>query len=77
MAEAAYALLSLAFGAGGAWFLIRQSRKDVNGLGRKLGGEIERSAARHHNVTLALMLAAPEEKKAEIARLLRQGEGDS
>ena len=67
-----YYLLSLAFGAGSVYFLIRQSRKDVNGLGRKMNREISRSGARHQNTTLALMLLAPENKKKEIAELLKE-----
>jgi hypothetical protein len=30
--------LQLAFFAGGAWFLVRQMRRDLNGLGAKMNG---------------------------------------
>jgi hypothetical protein len=65
-------ILALAFGAGGVYFLIKQSRKDVNGLGRKVSREMTRSAVRHQNVTLALMLLASEEQKQKIAELLKE-----
>lgn len=75
--QALYYALSLAFGAGGAYFLIKQSRKDVNGLGRKMNREISKSAARHQNVTVALMLLASEDKRDKIAELLKEEEGPS
>jgi len=55
-------LLTWAFFAGGAWFLLRQIRRDVNGLGLKV-----------RNVGLAVQLSAPSEKKDEIARLIATG----
>lgn len=68
-----YHLISLAFGAGGAWFLIRQSRKDVNGLGGKVNAEAKSNARRHHNTALALMLVAQnDEQRARIADLLKE-----
>ena len=67
-----YYLMTLAFGAGGAYFLIKQSRKDVNGLGRKVNAEISRSARRHQNISVALMLLASDEQKEKIADLLRE-----
>ena len=68
-------LAMLAFGAGGAWFFIKQSRKDVNGLGAKVNAEIRQSARRHINLCLAAMVAAPDEKaRKEIAELLKEGE---
>ncbi|MBZ5700244.1 MAG: hypothetical protein LAN84_00195 [Acidobacteriia bacterium] len=66
-------LLSLTFGAGGAYYMIKQSRKDVNGLGRKVNGEIRKSNSRHQNITLALMsLANSDEQRQYIAELLRE-----
>jgi hypothetical protein len=68
-------LISLAFGAGGAWFLIKQSRKDVNGLGNKVNFEIKQTSRRYVNVTLALMLLAPDDfVRRKIAELLREDE---
>ena len=67
---------SLAFGAGGAYFLIKQSRKDVNGLGSKVNAEVRTSATRHQNVTLALMLLASgdKEKAKQVADMLKENE---
>jgi hypothetical protein len=66
-------LLSLAFGAGGAYFLIKQSRKDVNAVGRKVNSEIRKSNSRHQNVTLALMsLASDAPQRERIADLLKE-----
>lgn len=59
-------LLGLAFGAGGAWFLIKQSRKDVNGLGRRLNQEVKKL----DNIIVAVMLITPDEDKKDVARLL-------
>lgn len=68
-------LLSLAFGAGGAWFLIRQSRKDVNGLGSKVNAEVRQSARRHINIALCLMLLAPsDELRRKVSDLLKESE---
>ncbi len=65
-------LVTLAFGAGGAFFLLKHTKRDVNGLGQKVRGEMARTATRHQNITVALMLVAPEEHKAKIADLLRE-----
>lgn len=73
MSSDLYHLISLAFGAGGAWFLIRQSRKDVNGLGGKVNHEVKSNARRHHNAALALMLLAQsDEQRARIAELMKE-----
>jgi hypothetical protein len=73
-----YYALTLAFGAGGAYFLVKQSRKDVNGLGRKVNAEVKASARRYQNVTVALMLIAPEAQREKVAELLKDGgEGGS
>ena len=74
--QSLYYALSVAFGAGGTYFVIRQSRKDINGIGRKLNGELARAGARHQNVTLALMLLAPEDKKRDLASLLKESTED-
>ncbi len=73
-------VLALAFGAGAAFALLRRSKKDVNGLGKKVNREIARSSTRHQNLTIALMLlAADEKRKVEIADLLKESheEGES
>lgn len=68
-----WTLLTVAFAAGGAWILLKQSRKDVNGLGRKMNREISDSLSRHQNVTLALMLLAKDDiERRTIAMLLRE-----
>ncbi len=72
--QALYFALSIAFGAGGMYYLVRQSRKDVNGLGRKVNQEINRAAMRHQNLTVALMVLAPESKRERIAELLKESE---
>jgi len=70
--EVLYYLMALAFGAGGAYVLLKQSRKDVNGVGRKLNDELARSATRHHNVSLALMLLAGDEHREKVSELLKE-----
>jgi len=72
-----YSLLCLAFGAGGVYFLIKQSRKDVTGLGKVVRGETKKNNSRHQNVMLALMLLAPPEQREKIAELLRDVREDS
>jgi len=64
------ALLGFAFGAGGAWAFIKQSRKDVNGLGRKLNAEIDKTQKARLAMASAIMLIAPEDKKGTVALLL-------
>jgi hypothetical protein len=67
-------VLALAFGAGGAYFFLKQARKDVNGLGYKVNAEVKQSARRHINVVLSLMVLAPDEvTKRKIADLLKEG----
>ncbi len=70
-------LLALAFGAGGAYFLLKQSRKDVNGLGQKVNRELSRSSTRHQNISLALMLLAGDERKGQVSELLKESHEES
>jgi len=59
-------LLGMAFGAGGYVALLRQNKKDVNGLGKRLGREVQKL----ENIIVAVMLIAPEDHKRDVARLL-------
>jgi hypothetical protein len=68
-------VLMVVFGAGGAWFFIKQSRKDVNGLGMKVNNEVRQSSRRHINIVLALMLVAPDDSaRKKLADLLKEPE---
>lgn len=58
--EIMVAAASVIFSAGGAWYAVRQTRKDCNGLGRKTG-----------RLFLALLLIAPPEKKDELIKFFR------
>ena len=56
----AIALLGVAFGAGGAAFSMRQTRRDLNGLGRKS----------NRIIALLVKWADTEEKRAQVVRLI-------
>lgn len=64
-------LLWLAFVAGGVYVVVKQTRRDTNGIGAKLGKLKEISDERYRRVCLAMMLLAPENQKSQIAELLR------
>jgi hypothetical protein len=70
VAELLIALFSLAFGAGGAYFALKQGRKDVNGLGRKVNSESTKSETRYNRLCLALMLVCDPQQKNKIASIL-------
>ena len=58
--------ITIAFGAGGALFLIRQVRKDVNGLGRMVRDDAKKSEERFGRLEKALLLVSkndPERRK--------------
>src|ERR1700683_4396776 len=64
------------FSAGGLYFLIKQIRKDLNGMGMKLRSVDERSEDRYLTTTAAIMMIAPEDKKATLlGPLLTAGKG--
>jgi hypothetical protein len=67
-------LLTLAFGAGGAWVTLHQSQRHVNGLGSKfnrLRDEIQDRDRRHE---LAILLIAKDEpQKTELLNILLPG----
>jgi hypothetical protein len=67
-----FSLLSLAFGLGGAWFLVRQNRRDLRGIGGKVSAEIARASSRHQKVILALMSVATDDQKARVAGILNE-----
>jgi hypothetical protein len=77
LVQLAIGLLQLAFFASVAWMLLKENRKDLNGLGAKVN-RMEKSAdERYLAVSLALLVAAgpPEEwraaRKKEVLELLR------
>jgi hypothetical protein len=64
-------LCSACFGAGGVYFLIKQSRKDVNGLGRKLGAEVKSSNDRFTRLERGILLVARDDAQRErLAEML-------
>lgn len=65
--QAFIALLNLAFFAGGAWFLIRQSRKDLNGIGRKVGQIAVESDHRFTVLAVVLLTMCEDEERDRIA----------
>jgi hypothetical protein len=60
------------FVGGGFYYMVQRMKRDMNGIGKRLAETIHKEAARHHNLGLAVMATAPEEKKTEIAALLRE-----
>ena len=60
------------FSAGGAWWQFRQLRKDVNGIGIRMREELRLASKRHFNTALAIMTSVPEEKRKEVADLLKE-----
>lgn len=66
------ALATAAFAAGGLVYMVRRMKRDVNGIGKRLVDAIKSEAKRHNNVNLAIMSMVPEDKKKEIAALLRE-----
>jgi hypothetical protein len=69
-------VLGVAFGAGSAYFLIKQSRKDVNGLGSKVNREIDRATKFRETMMVAIMLIVPSESRTQIAKILTDAEGE-
>lgn len=70
ISELLIGLFTLTFGAGGAYFALKQGRKDVNGLGRKVNSELVKSETRYNRLCLALMLICDPAQKNKIASIL-------
>jgi hypothetical protein len=66
------ALLQLAFTAGGVYVVVKQTRRDLNGLGAKVGRVKEINDERYLAVCLAIMLLASDEKNVQIAAILHR-----
>jgi hypothetical protein len=76
--ELVIALAGLAgtlFGAGVAWGILRSGlqgvRKDLNGLGLKVRDGEKQNARHQGNVDRAILTMCPEEKRVNIAQLLK------
>jgi hypothetical protein len=76
-------LIGVIFGAGGAWTMLRQVRRDVaqlqtekasakdlNGIGAKVRTIEDKAADRYLAVVIATNLFVPDKYKAELARVL-------
>jgi hypothetical protein len=74
LVQIAIALFELAFFAGGIYFLVRQTRKDVNGLGQKVR-ELERREDERYLATAVafLLVAAEKDRQFLAARFLEAG----
>lgn len=72
--QAALAVLVVTtiFSAGGFFYMVKRMRRDMNGIGKRLADTIANEARRHHNLGLAVMAGAPEDKRTEIASLIRE-----
>lgn len=67
------AAIAIIFGAGGIYFLIRQSKKDVDGLGGRVRVDAKVAAAHHHNCSLALMMLAKDDaQRQQLVELLKE-----
>jgi hypothetical protein len=60
---------NIIFLAGGFYFLVKQLRKDLSGMGIKLRSLDERSDDRHMVTAIAVILNTPAEKQRETAAL--------
>lgn len=72
----AVAIVGFVFSAGGfytwASSQIRELKSDLNGIGRKCNEDRAAAQRRYHNVSLAVIQAAPPEKEPEISKLLKE-----
>jgi hypothetical protein len=72
--QIAFAVAGMVFLTGGAYGLLKQTRRDLNGLGSRLAREREEAQKRDRKAVLAFMLLAPEDKRQQIAELLNDGD---
>jgi hypothetical protein len=64
-------ILGLVFAAGGAWFLLKETQRHVNGLGAKVNSIERERHERQYQVAVALaLLASTEEQKKIVAQCL-------
>lgn len=70
-------LIALVFGAGGGWFLLKQVRKDVNGLGgivRDVRKEIEsiklERVKDQKRLAMIVLCMCPADERKDYARML-------
>jgi len=66
-------VISTIFSAGAAWAIFKRQGRDINGIGRKVNQEQATAARRYHNISLAILISAPEAKESEISELLKEG----
>jgi uncharacterized membrane protein len=65
------AAAQLCFFAGGAWMIVKNIRKDVNGLGKAFRDSVKLAEQRHRVVVVALIKSAPDaDAKDRAAELL-------
>lgn len=67
-------LIGLIFGAGGMYFSLKQMRRDVNGLGRKVNETTGQNAKFHVRLCIALVLLSPKEEQWNVAKFLTSDE---
>jgi hypothetical protein len=63
-------MVGVIFGAGGAWFLVKQMRRDLNGIGAKARLIEDKAADRYIAISFAILLSAPEDKRRAVAQIL-------
>jgi hypothetical protein len=60
-------VLTAVFSAGGAWFAVKQMRKDLNGIGGKVGRVQTESDRRFMILSIALLAMCEEKDRERIA----------
>jgi len=73
MTSLAIWIIGAIFGAGGAWFSLKQFRRDLNGIGSKATRLERLDNERFNAVCLALLASCPEEKRGTVAGILKIG----
>ncbi|MGA3295291.1 MAG: hypothetical protein ABSE45_15085 [Candidatus Acidiferrales bacterium] len=68
--QIAIAIAGVVFSAGGAMFLVKQMRRDLNGIGAKARLIEDKAADRYIALSFAILLSAPEGKRTAIAQIL-------
>jgi hypothetical protein len=51
---------------------IKELKKDMNGIGRKVNDDETIAARRYHNISVAMVVCSPADKESEISSLLKE-----
>jgi hypothetical protein len=66
--------IAIIFGAGRAWWMVLQTRRDMKGISKREKEEKQKNDSRYLTLSLVLLQLVPEGDRLTVAQILKRGD---